>query len=256
MQKNILSKEKQYALIKKYQNGNQKALEQLLAANQGFVTSIAKKYFSWFRSRIQNVADLDDFISEANIGLMTCIKKFDCNKNVEFSTYASIWIEQKCRIFAKSIYSSIRVPIGTFDKLIKHKIYESCGIELPEVSDRELSASKVLNVGSLNYRVGENEDEELVDMIADADNLTPESSYIRKENRDILQDAIDRYLSEKEGYIIKQRNNWDRLMDKAKTLQELSDEFHCTRERIRQIEVCANRKLRLKLADHKQDLLC
>ena len=244
----ILTKQEQYNLITKYQQtGDKDALTELLERNQGLVVSIASKYFHIHKARLQAVADKDDFISEGNIGLMRCIEKFDTTKNVEFSTFATFWIEQKCKRFVYSMYSPIKVPIGTFNKLIRAKSLKELGVDCIRPETELMKAAKnALKVSSLNVKVKRDEWDgcELIDMLYDSDDINPAVILERKEEKDLWQKAMDKYLNAREQYIVKQRTNWDRLMEKAKTLQDLGDELNLTRERIRQIEKTAYRKLK------------
>ena len=234
-----LSKDKLYRLILRAQGGDKKALEEILVANQGLVRSIANKQYNIHKKRIGSVMDIDDLISEGNIGLMRCIQKFDTSMDLAFSTYATVWIEQKCRVYVRNQYSAIRVPIGTFDKIMHKKLSQ-----FSEFSDTEKAGVLALHVGSLNRKVRQDSDEELVDSILDSDGLGPEDEYIKKETHDRLQRMIDKYLSEREAKIIKYRNNWDNLFNEGRTLEDIGCEMNLTRERIRQIEKKAYEKIR------------
>lgn len=234
-----LSKDKLYRLILRAQGGDKKALEEVLAANQGLVRSIANKQYNIHKKRIGSVVDVEDLISEGNIGLMRCIQKFDTSMDLAFSTYATVWIEQKCRVYIRNQYSAIRVPIGTFDKIMRKKLSQ-----FSEFSDIEKAGVMALHVGSLNLKIREDSDEELIDSILDSDGLSPEDDYIKKETHDRLQRLIDKYLSDRESKIIKYRNNWDNLFNKERTLEDIGCEMNLTRERVRQIEKKAYEKIR------------
>ena len=245
----LLTKQEQYYLITRYQQtGDKDALEELIKRNQGLVRSIANRYFNIHKDRLQSVADRDDFISEGNIGLISCIQKFDTTKNVEFSSYATIWITQKCKRFVHSIYTPIKVPEGTFRKIMREKTLQTLGVDCIRSSTSEKimnAAKKAMNVSSLNIKVNEEMGGgELIDMLYDSDDVDPALIFERKAEADLLQKAMDRYLSDREQYIVKQRNNWNRLMEKAKTLETLGEELDLTRERVRQIEKAAYRKLK------------
>ena len=239
-----LSKDKLYRLILRAQGGDKKALEEILVANQGLVRSIANKQYNIHKKRIGSVMDIDDLISEGNIGLMRCIQKFDTSMDLAFSTYATVWIEQKCKVYIRNQYSAIRVPVGTFEKIMHKKLSQ-----FSEFSDIEKAGTLALHVGSLNLKIREDSDEELIDSILDSDGLGPEDDYIKKETHDRLQRMIDKYLSEREAKIIKYRNNWDNLFNEGRTLEDIGCEMNLTRERVRQIEKKAYEKIRKHHSD-------
>ncbi len=238
------TKTEQYRLISRAQGGDKKALEELLVANQPLVWSIAGRHYNIHKKRIGSVMDVEDLVSEGNIGLMRCIQKFDTSMDLAFSTYATVWIEQKCRVYIRNQYSAIRVPIGTFEKIMHKKLSQ-----FAEFSDTEKAGTLALHVGSLNRKIREDSDEELIDSILDSDGLGPEEDYIRKETHDRLQRMIDKYLSEREAKVIKYRNNWDNLFNGGRTLEDIGCEMNLTRERIRQIEKKAYQKIRKHHSD-------
>lgn len=232
-----LTKAEQYRLISRAQGGDKKALEELLVANQPLVWSVAGRQYNIHKKRIGSVMDVEDLVSEGNIGLMRCIQKFDTSMDLAFSTYATVWIEQKCKVYIRNQYSAIRVPIGTFEKIMHKKLSQ-----FSEFSDIE-------KAGTLALKIREDSDEELIDSILDSDGLGPEDDYIKKETHDRLQRMIDKYLSDREAKVIKYRNNWDNLFNGGRTLEDIGCEMNLTRERIRQIEKKAYEKIRKHHSD-------
>lgn len=242
----VLTKDQQYNLIRRYQSGDKKAMDEILLANQKLVYKVASKHYCIHKKRLSAVLDVEDFVSEGNIGLMRCVQKFDTTKDVEFSTYAQIWIEQKCKRLVQEMYSSIKVPTGTLMKTIRRISLKEFGKDVIKVDPAMLDAEKVLHVSSLNSPVGEEMEDEWIDLIEDK-SPNPEEEYIQKETSDMLQKAIDRYLDKREAEIVRTRANFDRLSKEFTTLQSIGETFGVTRERIRQLENKSYKKLRRKI---------
>jgi len=230
--------------IERAKSGDAKAMSDVISQNQGLVYSVANRIYSMHKVRVGSVLDLDDFVSEGNIALMRAIQLFDTKLGVEFSTYANLWITQKCKAVLKDFYSPIRVPRGTFEKTIKKLIdgetdftqYQNC-------------ARAALRVLSLDETLPGDREETYLSVLEDADGIGPEEELVQKETHNLLQNAIDKYLSEREAYVVKMRNNWDSLMKKAASLETIGCSLSLTRERIRQIEKKSYERLRKKLKD-------
>ncbi len=242
----MLTEEDQLNLIKCSQKGDKSALSRLIEANSGLVWTIARKYYNYYKSRVSSVADIEDFVQEGYVGLICCINNFDISKKSKFSAYASIWIEQKCVFFARRAQTSVKIPDHTFSKIVRKKSLQLLGIDCAYSKNVE-RAESLLNIGSLNTLLGDSEDE-LIDIIP-SNEKTPEAQFELKAEHDYLQFMIDKYLNEREQYVIKQRTNWDKVLEKAKTLQEIGDDLNVTREWVRQLEGKALKKLKSHITD-------
>lgn len=244
----VLTDKEQCYLIKCYQEGNLSAMDKLVEANQGLVCKIANRFYNIHKTRLSSVADVDDFISEGNIGLMRGIQKFDTTKDVKFSTYAGIWITQKCKRFVQEVYSSIHIPAAAFAEAIRKQSLKELGIDCTLESSTVADAERALYVISLNKPVIKMDgiDTEVLDYIEDTRSVSPEEEAIRNDCRDLLQKAIDRYLTDREARIVKQRVGWNSLVSECSTLQAIGDELGVSKERIRQIELKAFRTLKRK----------
>lgn len=245
----LLSAEEELRLAKRKAEGDQHAKDRLIEANLRLVVSIAKRYTGRGMSFL-------DLVQEGNLGLIKGVEKFNYDKGFKLSTYATWWIRQSVTRALADQARTIRVPVHMVEtinrmskmqrKLTLELGYEPSPAELAQALD--MSESKVLEImqiarepASLETPIGEEDDSNLGDFVADNNTVTPEANVeavMLREHIDLLlQD-----LKERERQVIVLRFG---LEDgHPRTLEEVGREFNVTRERIRQIEAKALRKLR------------
>ena len=245
----LLSFEEELELAKQVLDGSEEAKQKLAESNLRLVVSIAKKYVG------RGMLFLD-LIQEGNMGLIKAVEKFDYKKGYKFSTYATWWIRQAITRAIADQARTIRIPVHmveTINKLIRtsRHLLQQLGREpSPEeiAQEMEIPVEKVMEIQkiaqdpvSLETPIGEEDDSHLGDFIQDEDSPAPQDSAAYTLLKEQLEEVMNT-LTPREAKVLKLRFG---LEDgRARTLEEVGREFMVTRERIRQIEAKALRKLR------------
>lgn len=245
----LLDREEEIELAKRVEQGDREAVEKLIRSNLRLVVSIAKKYLGRGLSML-------DLIQEGNIGLMKAVQKYDWRRKYKFSTYATWWIRQAITRAIADQARTIRVPVHMVETINKfHRVQRELAQELGRDPTPEEVATKmgldpekgreILKVAqrptSLQQEVGEDGDSKLSDFIEDEMVSPPDEVASAELLKDQMKEVLET-LTPRERRVLELRFGLDD--GRSRTLEEVGREFGVTRERIRQIEAKALRKLR------------
>jgi RNA polymerase primary sigma factor len=251
-QTKLLTPQEEIQLARRIQKGDAKAREHMIKANLRLVVKIARDYENYG-------LPLLDLINEGNIGLMRAVEKFDPKKGAKLSTYAAWWIKQSIRRALSDQSKTIRIPVHATDKLlhirrIATKLEEELGrepsaeeigaeLDIPAKQVRQLQTAAI-RPASLDAPLGDDDSNRIADVIADERATTPYQDLEEKANADMVRQVIN-ILDPREMTILRYRFGLDGGGEK--TLEEVGEKFGVTRERIRQIQNVALKKLRRKI---------
>lgn len=245
----LLSEEEEFLITKRIKNDDKEALKILVESNLKLVVYIARRFFSKYN------LPLLDLIQEGNVGLIIAAEKYDYRENIKFSSYASWWIKEKMYRAVASSTRNIRIPDYLFYEIGKYKwvINNAKITQGKELTDEEVAKimdisldrlnlikSKLNDTSSLDVNVFDDDDVTLIDNIED--DVSCEELYEKKEKIELIRQMLDRCnLSEQGRKVILLRFGF--YNNRKYTLQEIGDMFNISRERVRQIEKQALRKL-------------
>ncbi len=247
----LLTPEEEYKLATKVRQGDKTSKDHLVEANLRLVVSVAKRYVGYGMLFL-------DLIQEGNMGLIRATEKFDPEKGYKFSTYATWWIRQAITRSIADQGRTIRVPVHMHEKLVRYRKEYSHLIEIYQteptdemlanhmgVTEAEIRQYKEIlqDPTSLDMTIGEDGDTTVQDLIADENNLySPSEINEQKDLHNKIMELFDLCLSDREKKVLMMRFGFDD--GNPKTLETVGKEFNVTRERIRQIEAKALKKMR------------
>lgn len=241
-------------LCELYQQGEEKALDLLWMKNDGLVRKIVNRYSNKYRTILED----EDLNQCCFMGFKKAVEKFDSSKDVKFSTYVVWWLRQSVTRAIADTGTLIRIPVHKWDEVgvVKKYIneYSYCnknevidiinekeGYDKFQIEEDMILVKNLLNPNSLDYLIGEKEDTDFYEVLVDESQKSVEESVIENDLKEEIEICLD-CLTEKEKDILKKRVG---LHDgKKHTLEEIGHDYGITRERIRQIEKKAIRKLR------------